>query len=161
MELELISLHANRRINSNMIAHLIAAATKQPPAVPFGILNNRTIITYPVGVKLILRAAETAKLTFNKGHTIETTKLLKVDKYLWLNICNNLTEYNHILLSYWIMWGLNWIIIDNEDIQHLLTPYVKTQLIRLMMEHDLRSETYLEENKRSTTLETTAHKGKQ
>ena len=138
MALDLVILKAETEINSKQIAHIISASVKHPPAIPVGLLDSKTLITYPQGVKIALRASEVLNMAFNEGIQVDITKLLTISKDLWLKIAEELAPYPPEILAHWIVWGLNWIIIDNCDVQQY--RHLDTRMMMIQEEINLRAK---------------------
>ena len=115
----------------------------ESPSIPFGIDAlgyNFRLITYPRGVRHLLHAADGHGLKFDYGHATTFDKVLMLSKDTWVDVLKHVSSqrWPSTVPSHWAVWGLNWIVVDNEDIQPIITDHIRMAMESIDEEGALR-----------------------
>lgn len=99
-----------------------AAIGSDPPPVPIAPTALFTpefkVVTYTQRVRALILEAERQKLVFAGGHGISSYGVFRLfPKGRWADMAVHLSA-DHAGL--WLLWGLNWMVIDVEEVNPLL-----------------------------------------
>ena len=115
------------------------------PMVPTDALTKDFhILTYPPAVSRVAVVAEQLGLQFDYVHGATQTKILEynISEAYWLMIASILPDN---LLGHWLLWGVNWMILDSHQALHRQTVF------GCAIENDLRWKQLYEAAEREDT----------
>lgn len=136
--LDMVVLKAGMPLPDAFTAAAVAMMVSQKPPIPFGILNDHELVTYPAGLRMLIRIAAVNRVFFKDCHGTTTDVLLQIDKKVWLRVADALKDLTP-LLAYWLAWGVNWLALDADDIKDYQTPEVTAAMNDVDAEIRLRS----------------------
>lgn len=83
-----------------------------------------SIITFPARVTDTIGLLRQYNISVSRIYGADDTKLLGVSNTTWIDLCNNLPNRD---AAWWLHWGLNFCIIDSDDINLYIQAHPEVQ----------------------------------